>query len=387
MKMMRILLATALLLCLAMTAALAIAPHPDTRSELPSDIMDFFSAEKYRDDLVMHGHQVGDYYFVMVRRGESANILYGFKKNDNGWKYWMQNQNTIPQGGYCVDVQNHTGQEYYSGNGSYTLPTLCIMRSDDEYEYRDFCAYYSLRNGVWQVEEIHDVNSDTRILFDPDLLIYYGGDDALRRIGTVSATVQRDIRYISLDTIPTDYQDAKDKLTVAPSLPASAELQAQNIKFTGGRKYDVYSAPTETSYRGANGKAAVSTNSWIQVFGVEDGWAMIQYSIDADHYRIGYIVEEALPASADIPTLNFSPIPAWTSRGVTLTDDPFFSGADMITLPLYSDVQWLSTIGSWAYVEISSPYLMRGFVPASALFTDPEILHQALTTPVPGANQ
>ncbi len=375
MKMLRTLL-IALLLALPFASALA-------EDAPPADVTAFFASEARSEYTIMDHVIIKNYCFVAARSGESTNTLFGFKATDDGWKYWMKNQNALPQGGYAIMIYDNTGGLHAVGSGKYTLPTLCIGRIEPVYgEYADWWLNYSLRNGAWKLEEIHDVNNNTRVLFDPDLLTYYGTPDGFKRIGAVRATVQRDLRYINISNIPLDYSDAKDKLTVAPSLPASAELRAQEIKFTGGRKYDVYSAPSVLSYHGANGKAAVSTNSWIQVFGTEDGWAMIQYSIDADHYRIGYIPEEALPASADVDALNFSPVPAWTSRAATLTDDPFFSNRGIINLPSLTDVQWLATIGSWAYVEVSSPQLMRGFVPANALFTDPEILHQALTTPV-----
>ena len=48
-----------------------------------------------------------------------------------------------------------------------------------------------------------------------------------------------------------------------PAIPEGT-LSAEVITFTGNQTYAVYSAPNKKSIRGANGKARVSTNGWIQ---------------------------------------------------------------------------------------------------------------------------
>lgn len=361
MKLLKTMLVFALLMLLALPAL--------AEDAMPQDVADFFATEKRSGYAVMDHAVIDDYCFVAARSESGANVLFGFKQSDSGWEYWLKNQNAVPQGEW-LEIRNAQGSFRLCDNAVYKLPTLFIGRLEPNYhECVDMAAAYVLRNGVWTLETYSvGAMSGHCVTFDPGLVVYY--TDSTSHVGTVRATVQRNIRYVNLSNIPLDYYDAKAKLTVAPTLPASAELQAESIKFTGGRKYDVYSAPTRASYRGANGKAVVSTNSWIQVFGVEDGWAMIQYSIDAETYRIGYIVEEALPAKANVGDLNFSPVSAVLTRSATLTDDPFYSQSVMRRLNEGVEVQWLASIGNWAYVEVHDGQLMRGFVPLSALDTD-----------------
>ncbi len=362
MKLLKTLLLTALALCLSMTVALA-------EDAPPQDVRDFFAGENRSGYTLMDHCEIEDYYFVAAQNESGVNHLFGFKRADGGWVYWLRTDTALPQGGWLT-MGNAQGSFRLCDSAVYELPTLFIGRLEPyAHEYVDMDVTYVLRNGTWTLEDCSfGAMSATCVTFTSSRVTYYGNDH-LAPLGSIRATVQRNIRYADLDNIPSDYYDAKARLTSAPSLPASAELQAESIKFTGGRKYDVYSAPSQYSYRSGNGKAAVSTNSWIQVFGVEDGWAMIQYSIDADTYRIGYITEEALPANAEVYGLNFQPIPAWTTRNVALTDDPFYSQSSMTRLSEGAEVQWLATIGEWAYVEVTGGQLMRGFVPADALMT------------------
>ena len=50
-----------------------------------------------------------------------------------------------------------------------------------------------------------------------------------------------------------------------PPIICIGGLEAINIQFSKGKKYEVYSAPSTTSLRGADGKATVSTDDWIEV--------------------------------------------------------------------------------------------------------------------------
>ena len=80
----------------------------------------------------------------------------------------------------------------------------------------------------------------------------------------------------------------------APEIPQGT-LNAEEMPFTPGQTYAVYSAPDSRSIRGAKGRARVSTNGWIQVFGAEGDWLLVQYAITPEHCRIGYIDRNALP--------------------------------------------------------------------------------------------
>ena len=145
-------------------------------------------------------------------------------------------------------------------------------------------------------------------------------------------------------------------------------ISAEVITFTGNQTYAVYSAPNKKSIRGANGKARVSTNGWIQVFGYEDDWILVQYDITDKHNRIGYIYKNALPRDVEVPELKLKKAAAIVNYNVEVTDDPLVSQTPLAKLTENTRVTCLGTMGTWAYIEAEEKgVLFRGFVPTECL--------------------
>ncbi len=338
---------------------------------LPQDVAAYFSDDTYQ----LESHcQIEDYFFVAAKDGQT-NILFVFKQSGDGWKYSFRTSTGVPQGDGPLQVHkaNFEGSRRLVDNKAYQLPTLSFaVLETREHEFVDISVSYEYRDGCWYLEDVMNRRGreDYWITFDNSTLTYYDEYEAQYPSGRITATVQRDLRYVNLEALPKTIEKARDTLTVAPELPTSAELTAKNIKFAGGKKYSVYAAPDATSYRGANGKAVVSTNSWIQVFGQEGDWILIQYSIDAEHYRFGYIQASSLPKNAVVAPLEFADTIAWTTRNISVTDDPLYAQTAMITLPEGAPVTWLATLGDWAYIESGTGDNLRGFVPSSSLTTD-----------------
>ena len=152
-----------------------------------------------------------------------------------------------------------------------------------------------------------------------------------------------------------------------PEIPAGT-LSAQVIAFSGNQTYAVYSAPDKKSIRGAKGRARVSTNGWIQVFGSDGDWILIQYDIAKDHNRIGYISKKALPKGVTVPELQLANAPAVVNYSVAVTDDPLVSQTPLAKLAENTRVTCLGTMGMWTYIEAQEKgVLFRGFVPTKCL--------------------
>ena len=158
-------------------------------------------------------------------------------------------------------------------------------------------------------------------------------------------------------------------------------ISAEVITFTGNQTYAVYSAPNKKSIRGANGKARVSTNGWIQVFGYEDDWILVQYDITDKHNRIGYIYKNALPRDVEVPELKLKKAAAIVNYNVEVTDDPLVSQTPLAKLTENTRVTCLGTMGTWAYIEVEEKgVLFRGFVPTECLSGTVTTLREANRT-------
>lgn len=153
----------------------------------------------------------------------------------------------------------------------------------------------------------------------------------------------------------------------APDIPQGT-LNAEVTPFTPGQTYAVYSAPDSRSIRGAKGRARVSTNGWIQVFGTEGDWLLVQYAITPEHCRIGYIDRNALPQDVVVPALTLEAVPAIVSYDVSVTDDPLMSQTPLTRLTENTSVTALASMGDWTYIEAGTgKSRFRGFVPTECL--------------------
>lgn len=154
-----------------------------------------------------------------------------------------------------------------------------------------------------------------------------------------------------------------------PSDGSDAALpQPQPAKFKGSRKYEVYTGPGGDYLREANGKATVSTNDWIQVFGEEDGWLLIQYNVNDDNNRFGWIKCAQETAGVSVAQLQWSDtsgmmVNAWA------TNDPLRNSMELDDVLGNREGKLLATLGNdWAYIEMQSDSgkKARAFIPKSS---------------------
>lgn len=113
--------------------------------------------------------------------------------------------------------------------------------------------------------------------------------------------------------------------------------------------------PGKQYYREADGKASVSTNDWIQVFGREGDWALIQYRVDGKKLRFGYVQKAALADFESLPELRFEAA-AVTGYTDNVTSDPL-GACEGIYIPDGYEMTRLALLGGgvWMYVELTLP--------------------------------
>lgn len=286
--------------------------------------------------------------FVTVKR-EGHNDLLAFSNDSGKWSYEWHNGSAIPQGKEKVKLN-------LWGDAGKAVRFITYTENE-EGDRLIGCYWEGDGNGTWNLVRVNV--KDTDIDTSQDQVLRFSN-------GNVYGVYQRNLKYFSFGAFPVSISEARDKLSNPPQIPEGT-LQAKEVRFAAGEKYKVYQGPGEEYGQAGKGKAVVSTNDWIQVFGEENGWILIQYDISSDRMRMGWITAEALPKKAKIDELKYEPVVACSIGEVEVTDDPLKSQLPTALLSEGTTVNWLANMGDWAYVESITDSLIRGFVKSDML--------------------
>lgn len=144
------------------------------------------------------------------------------------------------------------------------------------------------------------------------------------------------------------------------------------INVKSGQKWPVYAAPSTSSWRGANGKAMVSTSGNVFAAGWESGWLLVMYETNNGSVRVGYVNQQDMKKIPDFNrTLSFDYTRAQITARCTLTDDPARCFAAVVNLQPGDSVTYLTSFfnqQAWAYVETTvNSQTVRGFIPANCI--------------------
>ncbi len=139
--------------------------------------------------------------------------------------------------------------------------------------------------------------------------------------------------------------------------------------FTPGQKFPVYSAPSTRSWRGANGKAAITSGSEIYVAGTEGSWILILYELDSGVIRVGYIDSQKINGQYTSGNpLVFSHTEMALAKATEIFDDPIRQTTTIGKLKKGTKVTCLAEYRGWIYVETKvSGKVTRGFIAPSSL--------------------
>ena len=341
---------------------------------MPYEVREFFSASTFSGWTIGESasHLIettvsGNYFFAVAQK-DGYNALFGFREVNGAYQYWLRNDAAIPQGKGTFDLWFVSGELQLLNDQVLNLGegfAVAFMEGDNEEYPEDQLIFTVNKNGEFSLKlACFDACWAEALVSSNSIAYYHEGEHE----GTVSGVLETNLRYFSWAAFPKSVKEAKESLSNPPSIPGG-ELSATRIKFTGGQKFEVYSGPGDHYERGANGKASVSTNDWIQVFGAENGWILIQYDLSSTKMRIGWITETARPSGVTVSPLRFAYADAEITVATFLTDDPLGSQTRLRTLSTgQRGVTWLAAMGNWVYVEITGEGLpVRGFVPASAI--------------------
>ncbi len=177
--------------------------------------------------------------------------------------------------------------------------------------------------------------------------------------------------YVPAESIQDWTTVAPDGFRIGYASPMFVEeLSFDHMFLQGGQLFKVYTGPANNTYRGANGKAEVSTNGGMHIAGyVNNRWLLIYYGNNSGNTRAGYInVEKLLGEAPKVPVLFFKQQTVTMNEPCYLTDDIKNSSEQIVRLKTGTKVTYLCSFDTgdalWAYVQVkSSGQVARGFVP------------------------
>ncbi len=239
-----------------------------------------------------------------------------------------------------------------------------------------YMFFFAKFDGVWRIKVVLNGKDDVISFVYDDRIGYREGEDKEEYIDWehnqmkyAYGTYDNRFSAFNIYDFPKSLEEARAKLTNPPVIPTDFHMPV-TVNLRANEKYDVFAAPGRSSYRAANGKAEMSTNDWVQIFGEEDGWLLVQYDISRDQMRFGYIAASALPRNTEVQNLRWYDLPKQTIKYNTyVTDDPLASCNAICWLNAGDKVDVLADFGGWYYIETTDNYgrLLRGFVPQNSI--------------------
>ena len=200
-----------------------------------------------------------------------------------------------------------------------------------------------------------------------------------------------------------DWEEEEDEwdsleywLEEAPGFDNASNATWKTIGAKKGAKLPVYSAPFDDAWRGAKGKAAVSTSEGFRLLGAaQDGrWLMIEYGVDKNSRRVGWIRTPDGTDGDELFEYNWVPrrLLCRVNQKTTFTDDPRASRRKVRELSAGEEVIAMFLLESkgktYVYAETTVdgkpawgfiPYEALDYIPLASLDGDRVIVREGVT--------
>ena len=304
--------------------------------------------------------------FILFKQ-EQRRMVKVYFDSEFGWTDWFVTAEGVPQGGRGRLETDGESVTISAADGNGGLRTItyawdAAMPNEPKGTLEDRKQFV----GGFRLAAYDGARVDT------DGVIHFAEGDA-------KVELLNDMRYLAYGNLPKTREEALENSDVPPGFsffsPRWNTLFGQVVPLSADHSRKVYLGPGRDYPRAGNGKAAVGTNGWVQVFGQYDGWLLIQYHIDGNHYRIGWIEKSALPAGTKVERLKISdswenePYPQEIMEDCVMTDDPLGSGAAIAHLKTGQKVWSLAFLGAeWEMIVVEiDGQCYWGFVPTNCM--------------------
>ena len=150
----------------------------------------------------------------------------------------------------------------------------------------------------------------------------------------------------------------------------------ENVIGSPGKTIPVYTAPDQSSFRAAGGKAAVNTteNFWL-LASVKD-WDLVEYDVSLRTHRVGWVNGASLSKYAPVMMTD---VPAVSVQ--YLTDDPFCSQNQTFSMSRLRDIHLLALADpfyAYASAKTADGQPVWGFVPVQSCALPDEVIDESV---------
>ena len=264
----------ALVMCLTMLTAQA-------ESELPEEVADLFTVKAWAHYAIANQPDMPENKAFAVMQEESGYeaALLVMRNTKSETNVLVLAEKSSAQADWKITMRNWGAV----GQGDANVPQLAVLadgRFVIHYPNGD-SAYFTHEANGWQLTNL-SFGDTTQVEVTRSGMTFLTLSDNGKWVKTsVSGVVETAMAQFSMDRFPRTVAAAREHLTNPPTIPDSPwswtypygfPQPSQYAKLAAGKQYAVYSAPSDTSFRAANGKALLSTNDWVQVFFEEDGY-------------------------------------------------------------------------------------------------------------------
>ena len=311
------------------------------------------------------------YAFVLFQHEEKQKLQISYQveteDGEMGWLDWFTTEDAVPQGkrgqletegqSITISAVDMKGKQQ---TVTYTWDADVPNEPIGNLLYRDWV------NGGFRLTAFDGIR------VEQDGTLHFAEGDAKVNLLT-------DMRYVCYEYLPTMFEAARIFGEVPPGfcyyVPQWYSLTARVESLLPNNSRKVYLGPGSGYPRAGNGKATVGTNDWVQIFGRYKGWLLIQYRVDGNRFRIGWIDDDLLTQGTKVPELKIDDY--WPENmpeeeitaDCVLTDDPMGSREPIAQLKAGQKVNHRAFFcADWELVtvEIDGKYYW-GFVPNNCM--------------------
>lgn len=341
------------LLLLLLVCGVAMAEE----NNFPAEIKQYFESEKI---LEIESYRSSEQLFAAIARDQNhERVLYAFQQINGKWGCFAKTKNAIPKTELKAFVSVSDTYQDSNVEGIQNTPNISIWFMEPDEDHYELWMDFLLDGDRYILRDVIPHHGSIR--YENGAVFIYEDDCFASQRGYVQYPASTDLTAFVCDDFLSCAKKWDEKYYELTKDVYFDDSHPLLYYWPTNQIIPVYSAPTKTAFVEANGKAKVSTNDWILIYGSDKDYYFIQYAINESAMRFGYIPRQSLNYSTPLEMM-WSNQKATVKSKTNLINDPLGSKTKIKSIVAGTEVEVLSFLNGWAYVEYRSASIIRGFL-------------------------